>query len=156
MPGLDLRLLANATAVRLATVTNMAVYYGQVGRRVPGDTTTPFDPPTKSDEDLRVKPYAVLFPGFAVPTDEVDLGDTTVDGTFPVQVTVAAGDVEDLMGAVSRVHQLLYRWAPTVAGHVCGPFRPPPGFRLDRHLVDDEVKPARLYVPLQYQSTATT
>lgn len=154
--GVDLRLLANATAIRIAGVPNLTVYYGQVGRRVPGDEVTPLDPPPKSPTDPRVKPYAVLFPGLATPTDELDLADTLVDGDFPIQVTVAAGDIEDLLAAVTRVHDRLYRWVPAVPGHVCGPFRPPTGFRLDRHLVDQAFTPNRLYMPLQYQLTVTT
>lgn len=157
MSALNLRALANAAAARLGTVTHLTAYYGQVGRAVPGlEATTPDEPPTKSSDDLRVRPYAVLFPGLATPTTEADLGDCSVDGVFPIQVTVAAGDVEDLMAAVSRVHEALFRWAPTVPGLVCGPFRVPLGFRLDRHLVDRDFTPPRLYVPLQYQLTATT
>lgn len=171
------RLIANAIAARLVTITHATGYYGQVGRPLPGQDliehggTIPPNPPTKSDDDLRVRPYFVFWPGNGVPTDEEDLADTHDDLVLPVRLTVAAGDIEDLLALIDRIHGALFRWVPSTDEGaevfqqwteesaqrvVCGPLRTPLGATPGPVLVDDSFTPVRLYVPLQYQLTATT
>jgi hypothetical protein len=147
------RVLANAIATRLLSVTHATGYYGQVGRLLPGGT--PLDPPAKSDDDPRVQPYFVLYPGAGAPSDEQDLAVTLQDLTTTLQVTVAGGDVEDVLALVDRVDAALLRWTPAIEGVVCGFLRPPPGYE-PRLLPDRTVTPHRQFVPLQYQLTATT
>lgn len=148
------RLLSNAIAARLAGVTNATGFYGQVGRALDG--TLGVDPQPKSATDPRVKPYYVLFPSAGQPGPDPDLGDCNVDLTAPFQLTVAAGDIEDLLAAIDRIDARLFRWIPTLAGAVCGPVKPPPGFSPGPVLTDTNHTPNRLYVPLLYQLTATT
>lgn len=158
MPDISRRLLAGAVAARLAGVTNATGYYGHVSalNGLPGVTGTPDSPPPKSSTDPRVRPYFVLFPGTGTPTDEVDLADTTVDLNVPFQVTVAAGDIDDLLALTDRVHNLLFRWGPTVTGFQAGPLRVPPGYSPGVVLTDRDFTPHRLFIPLQYQLTAHT
>lgn len=151
------RLLANAIATRLSTVTNAVGYYGQIGRplTIPAPGGWVADPPEKSATDKRVKPYFVLYPGAGAPTDEQDLGMSGEDLTALVQVTVAGGDVEDVLALVDRVDAALLRWAPSIEGVVAGFLWPPTGYSPPQ-LIDRTVTPHRPYVPLQYQLTATT
>jgi hypothetical protein len=150
------RLLANAIATRLLTVTNATGYYGQVGRLLPGAPShTPLDPPAKSDDDPRVQPYFVLYPGAGAPSDEQDLALSGQDLTTTLQVTVAGGDVEDVLALVDRVDAALLRWSPAVEGAVCGFLWPPTGYQPPL-LPDRTVTPHRQFVPLQYQLTANT
>ena len=151
------RLIANAVATRLLQVSNATRYYGAIGRPLPGQdpATAPAMPPAKSDTDRRVAPYLIYFPAPGSPGDERDLADTHTDVVGVHQVTAVAGDVEDLLALVDRIDAVLHRWAPTVAGHVCGPLRVPPGFDVGV-ATDRGVEPHRLYAPLQYQLQVTT
>lgn len=157
MPTISRRALALAVAARLATISNATGYLGQVGalNGLP-DVDTPTDPPPKPDTDPRVTPYFVIFPGVGLPGDETDLGDTVVDLDWPVQITAAGGDIQDVLALVDRIDARLYRWAPTLDGGVlCGPLRYPPGRDVPL-LIDQAFKPVRHYAPLQYQLTAHT
>lgn len=162
MTAINRRLVTNAIGERLATITHATGYYGQVGRPLPGQAlvqdggTIPADPPTKSPDDLRVRPYFVFFPSPGTPGSEVDLADTHVDLQLNLQVTAAGGDVADVLALVDRIHDALFRWAPTVPGVVCGPLRYPFGWNPGPVRTDRDFVPARLYVPLQYQLIATT
>lgn len=156
------RELAAAVAERLTTVTNATGYVGQIGAMngLPGVVVTPNDPPPKSTTDQRVKPYFVLFPGIGRPGPELDLGDCHVDLDWPIQVTAAAGDTDDLLALVDRIDAVLHRWSPGIFGAapdqgIAGPLRPLPGY-VPPFLTDTKVDPPRLYTPLQYQLTAHT
>lgn len=153
MAEVSRRLLFAAIAEQLGTVTNATGYYGQVGRGLDGDLIP--EPQPKSSTDLRVQPYFVLFPGPGTDGPDTDLGDCAVDGTFSLQVTVAGGDIDDVLALVDRVTTALRRWTPTVSGLVCGPLRYPDGYSPGPVLVDREQTPPRLYVPLPFQLTAT-
>lgn len=157
MAEVSRRLLFGAIATRLITVTNAIGYYGQIGRPLtsPAPDGWAADPPPKSDTDLRVKPYFILFPGPGTDGPDTDLGDCAVDGLFSLQVTVAGGDIEDVLALVDRVSTALRRWAPAVSGLVCGPLRYPDGYSPGPVLVDREQTPPRLYVPLPFQLTVT-
>ncbi len=159
MPAISRRLVARAIGTRLATVTNATGWYGQIGAKygLPGVTDTPNAPLPKSTDDPRVQPYFVLYPGVGSPSGEGDVADTFVDLVEVVQVTVAGGDVDDVLALADRVDAALYRWEPDVAvtGVKCGPLRPPPGYAPPL-LTDRDITPARLFVPLQYQLTVHT
>ncbi|GEP38887.1 hypothetical protein NPS01_25500 [Nocardioides psychrotolerans] len=158
MPEISRRLVAVAVATRLVGVTNATGYVGKVSALsgLPGVTGTPDSPPVKSASDARVKPYFVLFPGAGTPGPETDLGDSVVDLDLPFQLTVAGGDLYDVLALADRVHAALHRWAPVVDGHQCGPLRVPPGYAPGVVLTDRDFTPHRLYTPLQYQLTAHT
>lgn len=154
------RLLANAVAARLADLTPATIgYYGAIGRPLtsPAPAGWVADPPPKSQADQRVQPYFVLYPGGGTDGPDPNIADQVTDLTAPFQVTAAAGDIEDLLALIDRIDARLNRWIPAVTGLVCGPLRPPPGFNPGpTPLVDKQYAPNRLYVPLQYQLTATT
>lgn len=151
------RLVANAIATRLLEVSHATRYYGAIGRPLPGQPaeSAPTVPPQKSATDERVAPYLIYFPGGGTPGPEQDLADTHADLEAVHQVTAVAGDVEDLLALVDRIDAALHRWRPVVAGHVCGPLKPPPGFDVG-FVTDRTVTPHRVYMPLQYQLSATT
>lgn len=158
------RAIAAAIASRLTGVTNAVGYVGQIGARngLPGVTDTPEKPPTKSDKDPRVVPYFILYPGIGGPTDETDLGDTSVDIDYPVTITAAAGDIDDLLALVDRITTQLWRWIPgddlgRADGHpiVAGPLRIPPGYQ-PPVLLDQAFTPPRHYTQLQFVLTAHT
>lgn len=158
MPTISRRLVALAVATRLVGITNATGYYGKVSSLtgLPGVTGTPDNPPPKSESDARVRPYFVLFPGAGTPGPEVDLGDSLLDLDLPFQITAAGGDLNDVLALADRIHDRLYRWAPVVDGHQCGPLRVPPGYSPGVVLTDRDFTPHRLYTPLQYQLTAHT
>ncbi|MBB3041221.1 hypothetical protein [Nocardioides soli] len=158
------RLVLDAVAGRLAAVTNATGYRGQIGARygLPGVVGTPDEPPTKTGTDLRVQPYFILEPGVGRPLPgEGSLGGPTDpfrDVDAPYVVRAAAGDHDDLLALVDRIDAVLRPpggWAPTVAGAVCGPLVPQPGYEPPL-LTDNGVTPPRLYVPLQYRLIAHT
>lgn len=153
------RALAGAVAARAVGVTNATGYFGQIGEMngLPGVTDTPADPPTKAAGDLRVKPYFVVFPGAGEPGNEDSVGgptDAFVDLDWPIQITAAAGDIDDLLGLVDRIHDRFFRWSPGLLGAVLtGHLAVPAGYR-PGVLTDKTVTPYRLYVPLLFQLTA--
>jgi hypothetical protein len=147
VPEVTRRLITDAVLARLQTLTGVAVYRGEV---------VDHPPALANDPDGRVGPYVILYPFGGTPGPEVDLGDTTVDLVYSCQVTCAAGYSTDCEYLTDRVHPLLFRWAPTVTGLVCGPLRPPPGFDPGPVRRDDQPLPPRFYVPLQFRSIVTT
>jgi len=152
------RLLGRAVATRLTGVTNATGYYGQIGARNGLDPTVaaPADPPAKSPTDPRAAAYFIVFPGAGAPGGEDSLDETVVDLDWPVQITAAGGDTDDVLALVDRIDALLYRWAPaTTNGVICGPLRTPPGYS-PLLFPDDAQNPRRFFVPLQYQLTAHT
>ncbi|MBA2952113.1 hypothetical protein GON03_19040 [Nocardioides sp. MAH-18] len=159
---IDLRLLGLAVATRLTGVTNATGYFGKVGalNGLPGVTNTPDDPPVKvPGEDLRVKPYFVVFPGIGRERDDersaAGAVDPFRDRDVPYAVTAAAGDVQDLLALVGRIDTLLRGWAPVVSGAQCGQLMPTPGRDVPL-LIDNTVTPERHYAPLEYRLTAHT
>lgn len=162
MVAIDLRLIANAVAAHLLPLTTGAAalqgFLGQVGRGLDG--TLGGEPQPKSKSDQRVRPYFIAFPGFGAPGVEQSLADCIDDLVVPFPITVAGGDVDDVLAAASRVHAQLHRWAPGLLGtapdfFTAGPLRVPPGYSAPL-LPDTGVNPQRLYVPLQYVLTAHT
>lgn len=151
------RLIFGAIATQLAPVTNAVGYYAQIGRpiTIPAPVGWLPDPPPKSANDARVKPYYLLFPGAGGdgPDTPVTGGD---DGlTVPFGVQVAGGDADDVEALVDRVETRLLGWVPVVAGVVLSPVRRLPEYRPELQ-VDDNKQPERLYVPLRYLLFATT
>ncbi|WKN47148.1 hypothetical protein [Nocardioides sp. Arc9.136] len=160
---IDRRVFAGVIAARLTTVTNAAGYYGQIGRALPGQTIgtgtghTPADPQPKGPHDLRVRPYIVLFPGAGTDGPDTDVADTFVDLDAPFQVTVAGGDIDDVLALATRVDTALNRWTPPPTGGMrFGRLAPPAGYDPGPVLTDASTKPARLYTPLLYRAIAHT
>ncbi len=131
---------------RLDTLANLTVFKAEV----------PSKPPVIDDASGRVGPYAVVYPTGGTPNSDVDLGDSNDDLDWGVQVTVAAGYLEDLMYTVDQVDGLLFRWSPTLAGAHVGRLHPPLGFNSGPARRDEDVSPPRFWLPLLYQLTATT
>lgn len=153
MAGISRRALSTAVMTRLATVTNATGYYGEVGQGLPG-ATVPEKPP--ADADGRVKAYYVLYPSPGTPSPDQDLGDTHEDLDWLIQVTAAAGYLQDLLALIDRIDAALYRWAPVVAGIQCTGLKPPLGFNPGGIQRDRDFTPNRLWTPLQYRTLATT
>lgn len=162
MPAINLRLLTLAVAERAKTITNATGYVGQISALtgLPG-VTTPADPPRKSADDQRVRPYFVLFPGVGTPADDEDLANTFVDLDWPLQITAAGGDPYDVLALVDRIRATLWRWSPGPIGtgpdlFLAGPLQVPEGYDPGPLLLDRAVSPHRLYTPLRFQLTAHT
>lgn len=154
------RLVYNQVAARLVGVTNAIGYYGQVGRPLTLPDPPPgwvADPVVKDEEtsDLRVQPYFVLFPGAGGDGPDQPLCDTDGALTLDWFVTVAGGDVDDVLALLDRVDARLLRWAPTVAGHGFGQVTRFPASSAPI-LPDRTLKPERLFARPQYQLVATT
>lgn len=132
-----------AVMARLGTVSNATGFEGEA-------VNVPLIP----GGDGRAKPYWVYRPGAGDPAVEPDLGDCAVELAWSMSLTCAAGTVEDLLHLVDRVNTALYRWIPTVAGYVCGPLRPPPGFRTSVQL-DRSTTPHRPFMVLEFGSIIT-
>jgi hypothetical protein len=139
----ELRPLAAAVKAQLETVANATGYVNEA-----------VAVPLLANGDGRVEPYWVFHPGGGDPEIERDLADCAVELDWAFQVTCGAGFVEDLQALVDRVNVALFRWVPLVDGLVCGPLRPPPGFRPPL-LLDRTVSPHRPYMPLQFTSLIT-
>lgn len=116
----------------------------------------PQDPPKlPADEEGRVAAYAVIYPFGPTPGPEVDLGDVGVDLVYTFQATLVAGYRTDLEWLVDRFNALFFRWTPAVDGLACGPFKPPVGYQPGPIRRNDQVRPPRFRLPLQYRTTVT-
>lgn len=142
---IDRAALTSEAMTQLHTVTNASVWLGEPNLPLP----------LVPGSDGRVKPYVILWPSPGTPADERDVADTAVDLDWTIQLTCAAGTLDDLQGLVSRVDAAFYRWQPVIDGLVCGPFKPPPGFDPGPARLDRDFTPHRPYVPLQYRTTVT-
>ncbi|WP_193613160.1 hypothetical protein [Nocardioides lijunqiniae] len=130
----------------------LTVYFGEIHGTVPTLITG-----GKPDPSGRVRSYAVVYPGAGTPNGDVDLGDSSADLDWSVQVTVAAGFTDDVLDAADFVHDRLHRWRPTgLTGVHADGLIPPPGFDPGPVRVDRDLKPHRFWLPLQYRLTATT
>lgn len=157
------RLLAWAIAPRLIDKASTGIgYYGRIGRALPGQQlqpagTIPADPPPKSPTDQRVKPYYVLYPSPGTPGGDEDLAATTEALDWIFQITVAGGDIDDVLALADRIHGALHRWTPTVGGGVLtGPVGVPSGYNPGPVLLDRDVSPPRHFTPLQFHLHAHT
>ncbi|HEY0889370.1 MAG TPA: hypothetical protein VGE38_07155 [Nocardioides sp.] len=158
------RAIANSVATRLVSVAKATGYYGQIGRPLPGQAlvsdggTVPDDPQPKDplNGDMRVKPYFILYPGAGSPSDELAVADTITDLVMPLPITAAAGDIEDLLALCDRILGVFDTWRPAIDGVAFDRVRFPLGYVPGQYLTDDQFKPARLYIRLPLQLTATT
>lgn len=119
-----------------------------------GYVSEPVDVPALGRQG-EVQRYWVLHPFPGTPGTELDLADTVVDSDWTFQITAAAGFALDAVAIAEDIHALLYRWIPTVAGYVCGPIKPPPGYDPGPPRKDESIKPHRFFTPLQYRTTIT-
>lgn len=140
------KLITDAVIVRAQTLANVTVY------RVEVNTEPPKIP---NDPEGRVARYITIQPLLRGLGPNPDLGDTAVDLTYGFQATCVAGYAADCEYLVDQVDALLYRWIPAVAGLVFGAFRPPAGYQPGPVRQDNDVRPPRFWVPLQYQIVAT-
>lgn len=138
------RPITDAVMARLATLSGINWYRSEVE-----------DNPPRLPNSERVAPYGVVYPFPANPGPGGDLAGLADDLDYTFQVTVAAGFSSDCEFAADRVHNYLYRWAPTVTGIVVGQFVPPPGYDPGPVRIDRTIAPPRFSVPLQYRLTAT-
>lgn len=145
------RLAANAVAERLATITTAYGYYGGIGRPLPG-TNPPADPPAKSDTDLRVQPYFILWPSGPGNAPDRQLCGSPAGVERRYRITAAAGDIEDLLALVDALDNRLLGWRPPITPGATSwpsPIRRLPDYIPDV-LTDRATTPQRLYVPLIY------
>lgn len=157
------RTLLAVVAERAKGITNATGYVGQISAMtgLPG-VTTPADPPTKADGSGRVRPYFVIYPGVGREGDEDRLDDVVHDLDWPVQITAAAGDANDLLALVDRIDGRFHRWSPgfldsPTGGRVAtGPLRLPDGYVPPVLTERVDGQPDRVYAPLQYRLTAHT
>lgn len=144
------RLLGRAVYDRLAGDW-LAVYFGEVADEVPV-----LSKDGEPDPSGRVVAYAVVHPTAGNPNDDTDLGDSSIDLDWGVQVTVAAGFTDDALAAVDFVHTRLHRWRPAdLDGFHTDGLVPPPGYDPGPLRRDRDTTPHRLWLPLQYRLTAT-
>jgi len=133
------RVLANTVATRLATLTGVTNYRAEV------DET----PPTISDEDLRVRPYTVLYPSAGSPGLEEDLEGRDVDLVWTFQISCVAGNSTDADNLIDRVTALFEHWFITVdtglTGGRCKQLNDPGPNRCDK-----AETPPRFWSPLVY------
>jgi hypothetical protein len=139
------RLITDAVVVRAKTLSNLAVYRGEI------DTALPTIP--NSD---RVGRYAVIYPLGGSEGPDPILDDSSVDLTYGFQINCAAGFVTDAEFLYDQVYALFNRWTPTVTGLVFGSFRPPAGYQPGPARRNDQVQPPRFWLPGQFQIVATT
>lgn len=156
------RTLLAVVAERAKGVTNATGYIGQISAMtgLPG-VITPGDPPTKDDGSGRVRPYFVIYPGAGGPGDENALDDVVHDLQWPLQITAAAGDTNDLLALIDRIDDRFHRWSPGFldgpSGRVAtGPLRLPDGYVPPVLTERIDGQPDRVYAPLQYRITAHT
>lgn len=154
----DTRLVANSIGIRLTGVGNATGYYGEIGRALPGSTgVTPQTPPTKSDTDLRVKPYFLYTPALRSPGPDPTLGGCDTGGLFRFSITAVGGDVDDLLALVDRIENRLLRWVPGgIAPVVAGPVTHPLGYQASLPLTDRGVTPHRYFTAIPFEVAATT
>ncbi|MCZ4497892.1 MAG: hypothetical protein JWQ74_445 [Marmoricola sp.] len=151
MAGISRKALLDQTHARLAGVSGLSVYNGEI----------PGSPPVKmtggvADPSGRVAPYVVLWPSPGTPTREGrDLADTHQDLDWLIQLHVVAGYLEDLIFAVDQVDARLHNWAPTIDDVGFNGLRPPAGYDPGPSRRNDSVDPPRHWQPLQYRLTAT-
>ncbi len=143
--------LHDAIGTRINAVTNATGYFGRIGRALPGAASKPpADPPLKADGSGRVTPYFILYGGALGDLDEAALCGTDTPRQGDINLTAAAGELDDLVALVDRLHALLRDWhVDATTKLTTRPGYSPPV------LVDEQHSPARLYTPLQYQATTT-
>lgn len=125
-----------------ATIPNVTTYV----RRITGS------PPTIGFNDLRVKPYVVLYPGPGITGPDERLGGDRVGLADTFQITCACGDEDAMDLLIDAVTSRFDEWRPTLPSpydnvtvgrcrmlNDVGPTRR-----------DDDEKPPRFWVPLVY------
>lgn len=138
------QLITDAVIARLGGL-GFTVYRAEVTSSVPVLSTTG-----------RIAPYLVAYPFGKAAGPDGNLGDSTDDLTYTVQVQCVAGFAADCEYVVDQVDGRLNRWTPSVTGYACGTFRPPVGYDPGPVRRDETVTPVRFWVPLQYRTTVTT
>jgi hypothetical protein len=157
MAPVSRRTIFGLIATRLLTVTNAYGYYGRIGRALiePAPVGWVPDPPVKDPEDdPRVQPYFVLYPGAGGDGPDAPLSGVDDGLDLAWQITAAGGDVEDVLALIDRLDAQLIGWYPTVTGLSFGRVMRLPGTR-PQLLPDKTVSPERTFAPLQYVLTAT-
>lgn len=151
----SLRAMTQAVRGRLETIphgptlgTQITPYNG----RVPGDV------PLMGDGSDRVAPYVVLYPRPGhVDEAGADLADRHVDAVWAGTLTIAAGDIDDAVDALDRLHTWLHRWAPPATGDLDGlsisGLRHPAAYVQPPVLPDDDVRPPRFFTTAEYVAT---
>lgn len=142
MAAVPRRVLVEAYLARAAEIANVTVYLRQVAT----------EPPTIGPDDLRVKPYVVLYPSPGVPGPDERLGGDRVGLADTLQITCAAGEEKALDLLVDAVSAKYEEWRPVLPSPYeqlqlgrCRQLNDPGPTRRD-----DEERPARFWTPLVY------
>ena len=138
------RILRDAVLARLELVTNVKVYDGRVRQDDPPDEIP--------GSGGVVRPYCVLYAGGGRGYSDRIVGGSSALSWSP-QVTVAAGYAADCTAAVDRVRAQLTDQVLSISDGVTGYLREVADTGTVR--VDEQVSPARFYVPMIFQTVAT-
>lgn len=139
--------------VERATIANVTTYLREVGRVAGVDQDVP--PPTISDDDLRVRPYIVVYPSPGGPSGDVRFDGSTVGKSGSFQLTCVVGDESALDVLLDVVLARFDDWRPVLPA-------PYDGLPIGRcRLIsdvgpsrrDDAETPTRFWVPLIYSNT---
>lgn len=163
LPKIRRKVLGDQLADRLLAlpgVPTVTVYRGQVSAKtrwpqVPGSVDPPLLPNQPAAAGL-IAPYVVLFSGVGSDDLEVALSRCDEQLRWTPQTTIAAGTEADCLQSVDRVSAWLRDWQPVLAGVSSGLLIQPPGFDPGPVRPDQNVKPVRWFVPLQWQLDLTT
>ena len=157
-PTIDLVLVTDVILARLRLLEGVSVYDSGVDTPLPISTDADGAP----DPLGRVGKYVVLYPGgtLGVGSDEeADAADAHVDRLWTGSLVCSSGWRRDTQALVDDVHDLLYRWVPTIPEHPelrCGRMKPPPGYNPGDMRRNDQVEPPRFWLPLQWRLPITT
>ena len=109
------RLIAQAIAERLAEqLPDRTGYHTRIGRPLIMGATVPTDPPLKAD-GRTVAPYLIFTPGAGGGDPDPSLS-CGAGGGATIRVTAVAGDPDDLLALVDRIHTAISYWRPVVDG----------------------------------------
>lgn len=153
------KVLGDLIVTRLGLLDGVTVYRGEIpdvddaGVPQPLRLTTPDGP----DPSGRVAPYILFSTGGGNPVIEPSVADCNTELLWSFQTTCVAAYDADAGHLADRVHSQLFRWSPTLLGHVFGAVKPPPGFD-PGSVVKDEYpgEPPRFYLPQLWRLPVTT
>lgn len=148
------KVLGDLVDTQLKTITGLKVFRGEVNEPLPL-----IQKGNGPDPSGRVAPYVVHYTGAGSHdvAGERDVADTHEDLLWTVHLIVAAGYDADCAHIIDRVDAALFRWTPPAsAGIAFGQMRPPPGYDPGPIRINEQVRPTRFWLPLQYQLPVTT
>jgi len=147
MAAVPRRVIVEVLAAR-AVIPNVTTYVRKVGTLANGQT---LNPPTISSNDLRVKPYIVLYPSPGIPGPDERLGGDRVGLGETFQLSCVVGEEKAIDLLIDAVTSRFDEWRPVLPA----PYDTLPigRTRLLNDVMprpDEDEKPPRYWVPLVY------